>query len=264
MTRTISLSADALAALRTAEATDTTVRLTAGQIDRKVYAEVAKALQLIGGGGQWGRRTQLFTFPRDPRDELNALLGSETMPVDRDKELSYFATPAPLCALLVDRLRLHDGASRGQEILEPSAGDGAIVRALRGRRPEAWIDAVEIDPARAAAITGASEVFAVPFAEFAAATMPGTYDAVVMNPPFTEPGNTTAWVDHIDLAWTMLRPGGHLLAIAPASLAHSSTRRIAALRERVEADGSFEPLHDGAFKQSGTLVRTVLVDAIAT
>lgn len=264
MPRTKTLSAAAADTIRTLRVVDAgaefTAEITAGQLDPKVYKEVKETLLRIAGGGRWNRGRGLHVFSRDPRPELDALVGGEgdmVMPVDQDQALSFFATPAALAQLLVEGLGYLSPAS---VLLEPSAGDGAIVRALRAAFPDACIDAIEVDVHRAASIDGASEVFAMPFADFHAVTAPGMYDAVVMNPPFTEPGNATAWLDHITLAWSLVRPGGRLRAVAPASFEQRQTGPIAALRARVEDCGSWRRLPDDAFKTSGTLVRTVLID----
>ncbi|MGH8965876.1 MAG: hypothetical protein ACRDXB_11180, partial [Actinomycetes bacterium] len=88
------------------------------------------------------------------------------------------------------------------------------------------------------------------------------YAAVVMNPPFALPGDRQAWVSHLERAWGLLAEGGQLRAIVPASLEYGRQRRIAAVRELiVGAGGSWRPAPEGAFKASGTEVRTLLVEA---
>ncbi len=48
------------------------VRLPEGQLDRKLYQEVAKALELIGG--KWkGGKVMGFVFPTDPTELLEQI-----------------------------------------------------------------------------------------------------------------------------------------------------------------------------------------------
>ena len=59
-------------------------------------------------------------------------------------ESQLFVTPAPVC----DRLVMLAEISNRDHILEPSAGTGAILRAIRDTAPEAMCDAVEINSKR--------------------------------------------------------------------------------------------------------------------
>lgn len=56
-------------------------------------------------------------------------------------ESQLFVTPAPVC----DRLVMLAEISNRDHILEPSAGTGAILRAIRDTAPGAMCDAVEIN-----------------------------------------------------------------------------------------------------------------------
>lgn len=56
-------------------------------------------------------------------------------------ESQLFVSPAPVC----DRLVTLAEISNRDHILEPSAGTGAILRAIRDTAPEAMCDAVEIN-----------------------------------------------------------------------------------------------------------------------
>lgn len=268
---TTALSDAAAEVLRTAVADETSVKLTAGQLDRKVYLEVNKALERIGGGGKWNRRAQVHLFTRDPRPELEQLLGAGQMPRDARKEDQFFRTPADVADDMAARLSGIFGGLASFDVLEPSAGDGALVRAVNRRHPRAYIEAVEPDQHRSQHLTaaGASSVYPCTFEEFhghIACQNGGSpqpqFDAVVMNPPFRIGGDSLAWVDHVTMAWDLIRPGGRLLAIVPASLTFRDDKRVTALRERIAAtdDGGWEELPDGTFNGEGTGVRTVLLD----
>jgi len=94
------------------------------------------------------------------------------------------------------------------------------------------------------------------------------YDAILMNPPFSLDDDKMAYVTHIMHAWSLVTPGGLLVAIAPGGVLFSQDKRVKALSALIDAYGSTEELDDKAFKESGTGVRTVLIilhkDATAT
>lgn len=261
------LTAEALDALRNAVADHQGVRLPL-ITDPKVYRQVDRALTRIAGGGRWDRKAGAHVFPRDPRPELEQLTGSRVIPPPsptRDKEQSYWPTPTPLAQLLVKGLDIPEGGT----VLEPSAGDGQLVRALRYAYPFVSIDAVEPDDGRRIALRMVGDaglhVWHGTFEDYAVAWRAGDsvpFDAVVMNPPFTLPGRRYAWAEHLALAWELLAPGGQLRAIVPASLEYGRQRPIAAVRALIEqAGGRWRKAPESAFQASGTNVHTLIVEA---
>lgn len=148
---------------------------------------------------------------------------------------------------------------RGALVLEPSAGDGAIVRELLDYDEDVHVLAVEPNAERVAALKalaaeypGRVTVYAMTFEAFAASNSPQV-DAVVMNPPFVLDGDNHPWIRHVNLAYDMLRPGAQLVAVVPPSYQYRKTREHQALRNRVEAAGGrYEPLPRDSFVESGT------------
>ncbi len=70
---------------------------------------------------------------------LRARLDNAAPVAEIRAESQLFVTPAPVC----DRLVMLAEISNRDHILEPSAGTGAILRAIRDTAPEAMCDAVE-------------------------------------------------------------------------------------------------------------------------
>ena len=210
------LSGEALEALRGAVADHNSISLPI-VVDRKVYIEIDRALSRIAGGGRWDRKARAHVYNQDPRDALEELTGSAVVPrpvATRDKELSYWATPPALAKELIHGLDL----APGTWVLEPSAGDGAVVRALAEAYPHTRITAVEPDHGRRLVLRRSGpdsmhvqEQTFEDYAEFAS-TAGIRWQAVVMNPPFTLPGRRYAWAEHLALAWDLLAPGGQLRA----------------------------------------------------
>lgn len=172
------------------------------------------------------------------------------------RDLAFYRSPVKV----VHDLLLGGHLGEGCRVLEPSAGDGAIVRGVLLKEPTARVDAVEIDPGRIAALSS-SGARVLP-GNFLRMPVREVYDAVFMNPPFCG----THWMEHVLHAWAFLRPGGALRAILPAtaevgqSAKHQAFRRWAGEHGggcRSEAD--FTPLPAESFAESGTRIQTVIL-----
>jgi len=172
-----------------------------------------------------------------------------------------FYTPAEVADKLVEAAHL-DTHSR---VLEPSAGEGAIVRALLRARVRD-ITAVENDPhgiemlghlARRVEQEGEPGVTVLPLDFFTALPVEfGSYDAVVMNPPFAGAQE----VEHVLRAWRFVKPGGVLVSVMSASAATRRDGRYGVLTKFLaEHKAEIEKLPDGAFEEAGTGVSTIMV-----
>lgn len=163
-----------------------------------------------------------------------------------------FPTPAPLAARMV-RIA---GPCMGWRVLEPSAGTGNIVREIE--KTDAAVVAVEIDPRLANALRDGTprvnrrDVRHGDFAELAPGL--GSFDAVIMNPPFS------CEIDHVRAAFGLLYEGGVLVSVMSAGVKFRSDKVHEEFRAFVASHGgTIEDLPEGSFAESGTSVRTVLV-----
>lgn len=162
---------------------------------------------------------------------------------DRKKRQAFF-TPLALVAEIVQRIDLWTGAL----VLEPSAGDGRFVHALR--TAGAIVHACEIDDAmRAKCAAEGAEILG---ADFLALPPNPIYPFVVMNPPFSGRQYRT----HIEHAYRFLRPGGMLWAIAPANAEQELVLGEWNLQGCEAAH--FERIAANAFKEEGTSCATIL------
>jgi predicted RNA methylase len=141
----------------------------------------------------------------------------------------------------------------GMEVLEPSAGEGAIASTVAGLG--CVVDCIEQNAKRAGVIYEAGYARTVTLADFLAVPQRAAYDRVIMNPPFADKAD----IAHVRHALGFLRPGGLLIAVMANGAAFREDRATASFRDLVsDAGGTIEPLPEGAFKESGTGVRTVL------
>ncbi|WP_157978917.1 class I SAM-dependent methyltransferase [Nocardia aurea] len=233
------------------------------QLSTGDYKKVNRIIEAMGG--RWSRRERAHVFPDDdPAEIIAAARASGKIPnTDRKVLEAFFATPEGLARHVTSGGHSDiAGLDAGAHVLEPSAGDGALVRAILEANPDVHVTAVEPDHERAAAIGRDPRVTVVvsSFEQFAA-TASRQFAVVVMNPPFALPGRPTAWMDHLDAAWDLLIDGGQLLAIAPGNYTFRTDRKYRAMRELITAHGDYEELPSNAFATSGTQVDSVFLHA---
>jgi len=158
-----------------------------------------------------------------------------------------FPTPADLADRMVEAADLEPG----QNVLEPSAGTGAIIDAIRRKTNHGTaITAVEINPTLAHRLAffdclGADRVHPKDFLTCNGDL--GKFDRVLMNPPF----ENAADVKHILHAISFLKPGGRLVALcANGPRQNDKLKPLASSWETLPAD---------TFKDAGTGVRAALL-----
>lgn len=157
----------------------------------------------------------------------------------RAKALGAFYTPTHIADILAEWVVL----SGSERLLEPSVGDGALVRAAMARaralgRNQLRIRACDVDPAPVREMTRrASNCVETRIADFLALDTreTGRFDAVITNPPFTRnqalsaekrvalrrrfavSGAAGLWVYFLLHALRFLAVGGRMAAVVPAS-----------------------------------------------
>jgi hypothetical protein len=137
--------------------------------------------------------------------------------------LDFYATPDPLALAICERLRLRlTDVPNPRYVVEPSAGTGAFVRAIRKTWPDADIIGIEANPlmrpALMAAGTDATLIGDWPtYAEtLAEATAP--VDLILGNPPYRQAQ------EHIEAGLRWLAPGGRLAFLLRLNFLGSSAR----------------------------------------
>jgi predicted RNA methylase len=240
------LDAGVLDVLESAITDGNALRITR-QLDRTTYTQVNRALE--AAGGKWNRREQAHLFPGDAALIVARLRAEQSVVPERTVQ-QFFPTPGPV----VDQLIEIADVAPSHLVLEPSAGEGAI--ASRVAPLVAAVDCVELHEQHARVIREARYARRLAVRDFLVIEPKPAYDRVIMNPPFAR----KAELDHVEHALRFLKPDGLLVSIMSAGITFRTDRRTADFREMVDAaGGGFEPLPDGAFRESGTEAGTVLV-----
>jgi len=157
-----------------------------------------------------------------------------------------FPTPVAVAERMAELANIEPGHS----VLEPSAGTGALLDAVRRKEPAAVLHGVEINAALVSRLQGQQyDVICADFLQCGSAL--GRFDRVLLNPPF----EGAADILHVLHARQKLKAGGVLVAICA-----DGPRQNTQLRPLVDACGGlWERLPADTFKQQGTGVRTVLL-----
>lgn len=213
-------------------------------------------------GGVWSKKRKGFEFAAELGDAFTLIShAKETGEILDPKLAGFFPTPYPLAETLIATVN----PKKGDKILEPSAGKGALLEALERWRLRNDVKEEEIYPGlRAFEILESNHAhlvrmgwaaLCVDFLQIAPAP---SFDCIVMNPPFTRGED----VDHVTHALKFLKPGGRLAAIMSAGTKFRSDKKTVAFRELLEKGpflAKIDDLPEGSFQVSGTNVRTVLV-----
>lgn len=233
----------------------------AGQLDRALYTKVNKVLEACGG--KWSRHHKAHLLENDALQQLETAIVNGEVSTRRD--VGFFETPKPLAKQLVAMADVQPG----HVVLEPSAGTGRIVDAIRAAGGDyIFCERDELMRSylwkRKDALVGYhsdNDFLDLPIAG------PYALDRVVMNPPFCKVGKGDH-LDHVRHAFAMLMAGGPskqrgdkiLVSVLPAGVKFRTDRRHAEFREWfVSEAGELTDLPDGSFKASGTGVRTCVL-----
>lgn len=217
------------------------------QLDKKTYMKVKKRIE--EAGGKWaGGKVQGFTFDFDATRVVSLL--REGKGCNLAQEYQFFETPAGVADWLVS---LAGGIRPDMSVLEPSAGRGAIVRAIHRVCPDVTVDCYELMPENRE-LLGRLPGIRLKGNDFAECTE--SYDLIVANPPFS--GNQD--IRHVRMMCECLRPGGTLAAITSRHWQIGSERQCADFRKWIEeVSGRVYTVEAGAFASSGTDIGTVAV-----
>ena len=219
------------------------------QLDRKLYEHTNKVIE--AAGGKWNRKAKAHVFPGDAADAMDQIIltGEVTTPQD----FGYFPTPERIVEQMIGMAEL----LMGMDILEPSAGKGAIANQLQ--QSGYYVVCVELlkDNADYLKKNKQPNVLCGDFLQLPPRRI---FDRVIMNPPFSRQAD----IHHVNHAIKFLKPGGILVSVMSAGVMFRTNRLTIDFKNMVDAhDGEIIPLPEGSFRESGTDVNTVIVKMVA-
>ena len=246
------LSTPAIEVLKNCTIDDLVVKLPEWQLERNIYLEVKERLTLIGGTWKGGKVSG-FVFKADPTELLAQIADGET--VNLKKEFQFFGTPAHLADRLVELAEI----KKTHSVLEPSAGQGAIIEAIN-KVYAGVVDYYELMPTNRTILENKinrGEIHAVSSGlDFLESNGDYQYDRIIANPPFQKNSD----ILHIYHMYKHLRAGGRLVTIASKHWQLASNKKETEFRAWLDSVGAtVKEVPAGEFKESGTTIPTVII-----
>lgn len=219
------------------------VKLPNEQLDRKLYQDVAKSLELIGG--KWkGGKVFGFVFATDPTGLLDQIANGEKR--NLKKEFQFFATPEKLADELVYLADLKNQDT----VLEPSAGQGAIIKSIN-KVCDVVPDCFELMDVNRSILANTGLKYNLIGFDFLDVPKKKMYSKIIANPPFTKNQD----IDHLKEMYSVLADGGRLVCITSESWVNGSQKKQVEFRDWLDdVNAEIIDIEKGAFKESGTMV----------
>ena len=229
------------------------VKLPPAKLDRKTYTDVKNKLELIGG--KWkGGKTQGFVFEEDPTELLETIANGENRNLKKD--FQFFATPEKVGATMVTLAFPFIIEGLDVKILEPSAGDGALIKAFRAQHGDQFkIDCYEamfVNRLKLHKLSGINMLGE----DFLQCELLGYYDFIIANPPFSKKQD----IDHIIKMYEVCKPGGIIVTLSSPSWRMGSQKKQEDFKMWLTILGaSITEIEAGEFKESGTNIATLMI-----
>lgn len=238
---------DKLTILRGCTIDGNTVKLPPIQLERELYLEVSKAINLIGG--KWkGGKVSGFVFMEDPTELMASIRNGNKE--NLKKEYQFFATPPHLAKKMVTIADIEEY----DLVLEPSAGQGAIISAIHEKHNTLvhYCELMELN--RSFLLKKPNTVFLKD--NFLLLNTPALFHKIVANPPFSNNQD----IKHILQMWKTLAPGGTIVTISSRHWEFSNNKQEVNFKQFIETtNATVEKLPANTFKESGTSIETNLI-----
>lgn len=211
------------------------------------YAGVKKAL--INAGAKYQRST--FVFPNDAQPYIDRITGGES--VNIKKGFQFFPTPQKIATMMA----LHLDFEAYHTILEPSAGQGALIEALYEIRcPELEIHYCELMDINRDIVAKKQLKTKFMGDDFLKHPISFKYDRIIANPPFTKNQD----IEHIRKMYDHLNDGGVLVTLSSKSWQLGSSKKQQEFKDWLDTTNYYiETIDAGEFKSSGTMIETLMI-----
>lgn len=222
--------------------------ITGGQLERKLYVDVNKALEVMGG--IWNRKAKGHVFAVDPRPQVDGLLESGSLTVERD---GFFETPPAVIEGMLELVPFEKEDDEPVWYLEPSAGLGAIARILAKQNPAIHMIVIEKNRQRFDKLSEEFIGICEDFLQYSSLIM---FHRIYMNPPFEEGQD----IDHVRHAYNLLQIDGAMVSVMSEGPFFRNDKKAVQFREWLDSVGGESCiLPADSFEASGTGVNTRLV-----
>lgn len=222
-----------------------------GSLPNDVYRATDKVLKLLGFKWEKSRMAHVRTGCNAAKVIAEALATEKV--VNLKKTFQFYPTSPKVADRAVELLKLKDGMT----VLEPSAGAGALIKAIRRAPWRVEIEAVELDQTHEKVLVGL-DLAKLTIGDFLEVDFAGrTFERILANPPFT--GGQDA--RHVRRMATLLSSGGRLVVVVPHNFMERQDKWTKLFTDLV-ATGEYvlETCEQaGVHEDSGSGIKTVLL-----
>ena len=221
------------------------------QFNKKSYADVKKRIE--EAGGEWvGGNTQAFKFPFDATRVFEQLQTAGRC--NLSQEFQFFETPTELADMLVS---MAGDVQDTDTVLEPSAGRGALIKAIHRSCPSVIVDCYELMPENREQLNAMPKIRLK--GEDFIKECNDIYSLIIANPPFSNNQD----IDHTMKMYEQLRPDGRMSVICSSHWKLGSEKKCIEFREWLKrVDAKVTDVKEGAFKESGTTISTTIISIV--
>lgn len=223
------------------------------EMTNEVYDEIKPIIEHLNG--HWREKYGCFVFGEDVSELLSDAL-CNGIDISDDyrwrEENQFYPTPKDVAQRVVELADVKSGMS----ILEPSAGQGALLECIPiGEYKIQCVEPMEVN--YQILKKKGYFVFKNTF-EDVYSNLP-KFDRVIMNPPFSGQRD----IKHVMMAFNLLNKGGVLSAVISENALYYKTEVTKSfLKFLKENNGYIESVPSRSFKESGTTIETVLVKVV--
>jgi len=212
------------------------------------YNELRTAL--LKAGAQYKKNT--FVFPNEARPYVDKLMGGEV--VNLKKEFQFFATPKKIADEMA-AFAMVGFDPNTMTILEPSAGQGALVKACLEHHSDISFDCCELMDINRSVLEKIEQAVYLcdDFMDIPSQT---PFDLIIANPPF----NKNQDIDHIYKMFDVCKAGGRIVTIASKHWQHSTNKKETAFKQWLnDLNAEVIEVPAGEFAESGTKIATCII-----
>jgi len=201
-------------------------------------------------GGKWkGGKTQAFVFEQDPKELLDKVCEGDN--INLKKEFQFFETPEKIA----DKLVYYADIQNHDTVLEPSAGRGAIIKAIR-KVSHVMPNCYELMELNRIMLMKTELHYRLLGEDFLNNQDTSEFTKIVANPPFSKNQD----IEHIYEMWNRLARGGRIVTVASTHWKNCDNRKEKKFREWLdENEAEIIGLESGEFKESGTIVKSCII-----
>lgn len=182
------------------------LRFDYGKVDKHVQQKAESVLKALGG--VWSKEDYCWLFDYDALSTIQAVCAAGHIP--EQKSHQYYPTPEDVAKDAVELAEI----GLDHDCLEPSAGQGGLADLM----PKEQTCCVEVSPLHCRILKAKGHnVIEADFLKWAELNHADSFDRIVMNPPYS----CGRWQSHTEKAFSLLRMGGVMVAILPATARNS-------------------------------------------